>query len=96
MWGKVASTHINKINILQKKIVRIVNGVPPRTHSSPLFDRLKIMTIYQIHNYYIGVFMYKLYHKQLPPMFDMFEQTTYVHNYAIRHMTLSISNMSKR
>ena len=42
------------------------------------------MTIYQIHNYYIGVFMYKLYHKQLPPMFDMFERTTNVHNYATR------------
>ena len=84
VWGKAASTHINKIHILQKKIVRIINGVPPRTHSAPLFDKLKIMTVYQVYDYYVGVFMYKLYHKQLPPLFDMFERTSDVHSYSTR------------
>ena len=84
VWGKAAITHINKIYILQKKIVRIIKGVPPRTHSKPLFDQLKIMSIYQVHEYNIGVFMYKLYHKQLPPLFNMFERTTEIHNYLTR------------
>ena len=84
VWGKSASIHINKIHILQKKIVRIISGVPPRTHSLPLFDKLKLMTAYQVYDYYVGVFMYKLYHEKLPPMFNMFQRTSNVHNYSTR------------
>ena len=84
VWGKAASIHLNKIHILQKKIIRILSGVPPRTHSQPLFDNLKLMTVYQIYEYYVGVFMYKIYHKQLPPLFNMFERTSDVHAYSTR------------
>ena len=84
VWGKSASIHINKIHILQKKIVRIISGVPPRTHSLPLFDKLKLMTVYQVYDYYLGVFMYKLYHEKLPPLFNMFQRISNVHNYSTR------------
>ena len=84
IWGKAASTHLGKILILQKKIVRIISGVPPRTHTQPLFDELKLMTIYQTYDYYIGVFMYKLYHEQLPPLFTMFNRTPAIHHYSTR------------
>ena len=84
IWGTAANIHSNKIHILQKKIVRIICGVPPRTHSQPLFDQLKIMTIHQIYRYYVGVFMYKLYHKLIPPIFYMFKLTTDVHSYPTR------------
>ena len=84
VWGKAASTHINKIHILQKKIVRIISGVPPRTHSLPLFDKLKVMTFHQVYDYYVGVYMYKIYHKQLPPLFNMFVRTSDMHAYSTR------------
>ena len=84
VWGKAASTHIDKIHILQKRIVRIISGVPPRTHSQPLFDKWKVMTTHQLYEYFIGVFMYKLYHEKLPPLFDMFEKTSQVHSYSTR------------
>lgn len=84
IWGKAASTHLGKILILQKKIVRIISGVPPRTHTQPLFDELKLMTIYQTYDYYVGVFMYKLYHEQLPPLFTMFNRTPAIHHYSTR------------
>ena len=84
VWGKAANTHIGKIHILQKKIVRIISGVPSRTHSQPLFDRLKIMTTLQLYEYFIGVFMYKLFHEKLTPLFDMFEKTSQVHSYSTR------------
>ena len=84
VWGKAANTHLDKIHILQKKIVRIISGVPPRTHSQPLFDKLKVMTIHQIYEYYVCVFMYKLHNKQLPPLFSMFERTADIHGYSTR------------
>ena len=84
VWGTAANVYSSKIHILQKKIVRIIDGAPPRTHSQPLFDKLKIMTIYQLYRYYIGVFMYKLYHKLLPCIFSFFTLTSDVHSYPTR------------
>ena len=81
VWGTAANVYSAKIHILQKKVVRIIDGVPPRTHSQPIFDKLKIMTIYQIYRYYVGVFMYKLYHNSLPPVFSMFTPTSNIHSY---------------
>ena len=66
VWGAASAVHLNKIHVLQKKIVRIISGVKPRTHSSPLFIKLNILNIHQIYQYFIGVFMYKLYQKLLP------------------------------
>ena len=56
----------------------------PRTHSRPLFARLGVMSITQIHDYFLGVFMYKLDKGLLPDLFDMFEHTSNVHTYDTR------------
>ena len=79
-----ATTNLDKIHKLQKKIVRIINGVPPMTHTQPLFEKLKVMTVYQLYRYYVGVFMFKLYHNQLPPLFNMFDRTSNIHSYSTR------------
>ena len=84
VWGAASAIHLEKIHLLQKKIVRIICGVAPRTHSLPLFDRLGVMTIDQIYNYFIAVFMYKLNHELLPSLFDMFELTSNIHSYETR------------
>ena len=84
VWGKAAATHLDKIHRLQKKIVRIINGVPPRTHSQPLFEKLNVMTIHQLYKYYVCVFMYKLYHTKLPPLFSMIKRVSDIHNYFTR------------
>ena len=48
VWGAASAVHLERIYILQKKIVRIICGVAPRTHSRPLFDRLGILKMNQI------------------------------------------------
>ena len=40
--------HLEKMFLMQKKIVRIIHGARPRTHTEPLFEGAKILTIYQI------------------------------------------------
>ena len=89
VWGRAADIYLDKIHILQKKIVRIISGVPPRTHSQPLFDELNIMKIKQLYKYFICVFMYKLFHEQLPPLFSMFKRISYTHS-------LTTSSLSTR
>ena len=84
VWGTAANIHLDKILVRQKKIVRIISGVPPRTHTKPLFKDLKLMTIHQIYTYYVGVFMYNLYHEKLPSIFGMFQRTSHVHSYPTR------------
>ena len=37
VWGATYQSHLSKLMILQKKLVRIIHGVPPRTHTKPLF-----------------------------------------------------------
>ena len=86
IWGAAANLHLNKIHVLQKKIIRIISGLRPRTHTKPFFDQLKIMTVHQLYSYYVGVFMYKLFHKKLPPIFNMFERISNVHNHSTRQI----------
>ena len=94
VWGTAAEIHIRKIHILQKKIVRIICGLPPRdsdgiwTSTKSSFIKKKILNVYQIYDYFIALFMYKLSHDNLPPLFDMFERTSNIHNYETRQHNL--------
>ena len=36
VWGNANETHLNKIRVLQKKVVRIIANVEYNNHSSPL------------------------------------------------------------
>ena len=84
VWGTAASTYLDKLHRLQKKILRIICGVPPKTSSEPLFDKMKVLTVFQIYKYSTCMFMYKLFHKQQPPIFDFFRLTSSIHDYDTR------------
>ena len=61
VWGNTYTTYLQKLFVLQKRIVRVIAGVKPREHSAPLFKQLNILSIFQINIYVIGKFMYKVY-----------------------------------
>ena len=65
-----------------QKIIRIICGVHPRTHTEPLYKALHILNIDQVRDYSIALFMYKLMNHMLPSMFEnMFIKTSDVHKY---------------
>ena len=37
VWGRAYDTHLNDLIVLQNKIIRIINGVPPRTNVEILY-----------------------------------------------------------
>ena len=43
LWGFTRKIHLDKINVAQKKIIRLIAGVPFRDHTAPIFDDLKLM-----------------------------------------------------
>ena len=39
-WGKASKTHLDKLLILQKRAVRLINFAPFRSHAVPYFKKL--------------------------------------------------------
>ena len=69
VWGSTYQGHLSKLVILQKNIVRIIRGVPPRTHTEPLFSELNISKVSNLYKYSIALFMYKLNYSKLSDTF---------------------------
>ena len=59
VFGNTFQAHIHKLEVAQKKCVRIVAGLPPLSHTDPIFYNLKLMKFKDIYNYNLGVYMFK-------------------------------------
>ena len=57
VWGKAYNTHLNDPVVLQNKAMRIISGVPPRTNMDNFYIDMNILTVKNIYNYNIGLFM---------------------------------------
>ena len=89
IWGTTASVHLHRLHVPQKKIVRIICGVHPRTHTEPLYRVLHVLNVDQIRDYSIALFMYKLTKCMLPSMFEnTFISTSDVHTCSTRQADL--------
>ena len=100
VWGGTYVSHLHDLFCLQKRVIRILSGAPPRTHSSPLFCSLAILKLDQVYKYTVGLFMFKVVNGMVPPIFDMFVYNCSVHGYDTRqstllHIPLCISNRRK-
>ena len=100
VWGSTYQSHLSKLIILQKKIVRIIQGVPPRPHTEPIFSELNILKGSNLYNYSIALFMYKLNCSKLPDIFPMFVYNHEIHKYETRqsdhfHIPTCRTNLSK-
>ena len=100
VWGSAYDTHKDRLVILQKKIVRIISGVPPLSHTAPLFMELKLLKLDELYFYSVSQFMYKYHLKWLPDIIDMFIVNSDVHGYRTRqashfHIPHCKTNISK-
>ena len=59
IWGAADKTTIEPLFILQKKAIRLVNRVHYLEHTRPLFQSMKILTIYQQYDLNCILFIYK-------------------------------------
>ena len=81
VWGKAYDTHLRHLMSLQNKVVRIIAGVPPRTHVEYLYAAINTMPLKKMYLYTVGSFMYKFKNDMLQEMFvDMFTHVSTIHD----------------
>ena len=84
VWGSATNSTLNKIIVLQKRIVRIISGVNRMTHSEPLFNKLSVLNIRKLYMYNLGLLMYKHHHNQLSLILNVFKKNSDIHSYETR------------
>src|SRR5688572_7885558 len=72
VWASTYDSRLRRLFLLQKRAVRIIEGVPRCVHSGPLFTDLKLLKLEQIRTLQIGLFMYRYEHGLLPACFKGF------------------------
>ena len=88
VWGKAYDTHLNDHRVLQNKIIRIINGVPPRTSTDYLYSQQSILSVNRLYYYNVGIFMYKYSNSMLPGIFNNFyHKIEDSHSYCTRQPT---------
>ena len=70
VWGNCAQYLLNRIHILQKRAIRIITKSKPYSHSDPLFKKMKLLTIYDIHKFITCTFMYQYINNTLPKFLE--------------------------
>ena len=84
-WGNTYQTTLLPLIILQKKAVRIMTFSEYNSHSTPLFQNLKILKVSDLIYLYTALFMYDYYSNRLPLIFDnFFKSINKVHQYQTR------------
>ena len=58
-WGNAAKIHVNKIILLQKKAVRIINGSNYLDHTNPIFKSCSLLKLPDIFKMETCKFIYK-------------------------------------
>ena len=100
VWGSACKTNIEPLLILQKRVMRIILGVHPRSPSEPLFITLKFLSCENIFEYLIGRLMYRIYHGELSVLHCLFTKNSDIHVHNTRqkchyHMPLCRTNLGK-
>ena len=74
VWGSNYRTSLEKLLLLQKKMIRIITSSPFRAHTMPLFIANQMLDVYDINDYMIAIFMYKNIKSEWPTLFSSFYQ----------------------
>ena len=84
VWGSTYKSNLNRIVLLQKRIIRIINKKEYDAHA-PLFKQSMILKLNDIYLFCLGKFMYLASKNYLPPSLkNLFLINSQMHNYNTR------------
>ena len=84
-WGNSSKTVLDKVNIVQKRVIRIINNAGFRAHTNDLFYNCKILKISDLYLYSLGIFMFELKNDNLPHVFaPLFQRNFILHSHSTR------------
>ena len=85
VWGSNYRSSLNKLFLLQKKMIRIITSSPYRAHTGPLFIANQMLDIFDINDYMVSIFIYKNFKVQKSNLFSSFYRwNTDVHDHNTR------------
>ena len=90
VWGSAHAVHLDKLTILQKRAIRVIAGVPPRSPNTDLlFQKFKLIKFEDVIILNISLFMYKFHHHLLPITFaDFYRLNSHFHSYETRYNSM--------
>ena len=62
VWGFTYDSHLNPLFIIQKRIIRLINHQPPRSHTNELFIRNEILKLNEILEYRLLIYIFNENH----------------------------------
>ena len=84
-WGNSFNYQLDKLLILQKRVIRIICNTERLSHTNKLFLENKILKIHDLYNFFLGCFMFQLNSNELPgAITSLFQKNQQLHNYATR------------
>ena len=88
-WGNAAACHIEKVLLLQKKAVRIIDNVDFIAHTNVIFMEKCILKISDLYTYNLCQFMYSVNNGEAPTIFEnMFNRNNSYHSHSTRQSLL--------
>ena len=60
IWGTTSKSHLNKVFLAQKKIIRLIGGLSLREHTGPVFVENKLLSFENASIYMCLLFVYKM------------------------------------
>ena len=93
LWGCASDKLIKKIESLQKKCIRNVALEKYKSHTEPIFKKLKILKFSDKLSFCQAQFVHQFRHKKLPVSFDnIFTEVTDDQDLKTRHSDYNFSN----
>ena len=74
VWGSTFSSHLHPLRMLQKRVIRIINGAQFLDHTNELFLRNSILKFDDVNYYLVAIFMFK--NQDLPMFYRNHEHNT--------------------
>ena len=96
VWGSTCATYLNSLVILQKRVVRIIAGIKPRSPTDHVFKELKLLKCTDINKYLVGRLLYKVYNNDYPLFQAMLVLNKNVHNHNTGRRIITISRHLKQ
>ena len=101
VWASTYPSRLEKIIVLQKRIIRIISLCNYREHTSNLFKELHILKFPDITFLQTALFMFRVHNKLLPShLINTFYQNNEIHHYCTRssynyHLELVNTNIKQ-
>uniref|UniRef100_A0A3B3C2G3 Reverse transcriptase domain-containing protein n=1 Tax=Oryzias melastigma TaxID=30732 RepID=A0A3B3C2G3_ORYME len=87
VWGNTYPTYTNKITVIQKRAMRIVNKASYRAHTNDFFIQRNTLKFMDLVDHRTAQFMYKIQNKQLPVQIqDLFKKRNTIYNLRGKNM----------